>query len=274
MSDPVTAAATGAIISGGMNLLGGLFGSDKQAEQAFLDRQYGREMQQNQQEYNTVMWRMNRDWMTNMADQKYQRGVRDLKKAGLNPMLAYMSSSASQPSGSAPTSSAPSAGGRGGDQGVVMQRAIQAATQNALDAYKKSKENKLLDAQADKTKAEKDNIDKDTELKGETKLKTIEETGVLKIKKKIDKMNVPVKQKEKMKELIFAQKDLENIDQEYGRQRPVSVFNATGMVNQGVTRAARKVENIYDQMVDWAYRKTKSMMNYKSKSKYNNKKKR
>lgn len=41
----------------------------------------------------------NRDWQADMSNSAYQRGMADMKAAGLNPMLAYRQGGASTPSG-------------------------------------------------------------------------------------------------------------------------------------------------------------------------------
>lgn len=76
-------------------IVGGLFGQEGQeeankanAKQAALQMEFQRE--QNQKAM---------DFSERMSNTAYQRGMKDMQKAGLNPMLAFMKGGASAPSG-------------------------------------------------------------------------------------------------------------------------------------------------------------------------------
>lgn len=83
--DPITGAA---LIGVGGNLLGGLMGSSaqKKANKTNL------ELQQRQL-----------SWQEKMANSEWQRGIADMKAAGMNPMLAFSQGGASTPNVSAAT---------------------------------------------------------------------------------------------------------------------------------------------------------------------------
>lgn len=76
-----------------------------------------------------------------MSNTAYQRSMKDLDKAGLNPMLAFQQGGASSPSGSQATATP-----------ELTTDSINGLINSAVDSYKKSKENKLLEA---KTNTEK-----------------------------------------------------------------------------------------------------------------------
>lgn len=63
---------------------------------------------------------INRQFQADMSNTSYQRSVKDLQAAGLNPMMAYSNGGASTPSGA---------------QGVVQQVQMQNAIGSAVDAY-------------------------------------------------------------------------------------------------------------------------------------------
>jgi hypothetical protein len=60
--------------------------------------------------YNSAEALANREWQEHMSSTAYQRAVEDMKKAGLNPILAYANGGASTPGGSAGTISGASMG--------------------------------------------------------------------------------------------------------------------------------------------------------------------
>lgn len=61
-------------------------------------------------QYNSAEALANREWQERMSSTAYQRAVEDMKKAGLNPILAYANGGASTPGGSAGTISGASMG--------------------------------------------------------------------------------------------------------------------------------------------------------------------
>lgn len=60
--------------------------------------------------YNSAEAMANREWQEKMSSTAYQRAVEDMKKAGLNPILAFANGGASTPGGSAGTISGASMG--------------------------------------------------------------------------------------------------------------------------------------------------------------------
>lgn len=77
-----------AIIGALGNIAGGLMGSNAQSSANKVNIQLNRE---------------NRDWQERMSNTEWQRGVLDMKAAGLNPMLAFTQGGASSPNNSAAT---------------------------------------------------------------------------------------------------------------------------------------------------------------------------
>ena len=109
------------------------------AEQAKIANDFTREMWQKTADFNSSMMRqqmdfnhgealLNRNWQTEMSNTAYQRAVEDMKKAGLNPILAYAQGGASTPSGSSASSSGASLSPMTGQQASGIAGSISGAS--------------------------------------------------------------------------------------------------------------------------------------------------
>lgn len=121
--DPATGAIIAAGIQGGASLLGGLFGRSGQ------DAANAQNIQQAERQ---------RDFQLQMSNTAYQRGMADMKAAGLNPILAGNLGGASTASGAMPVI---------GNAGASMQQAMEGISHSAGSVF---------DHQAKATQAIKD----------------------------------------------------------------------------------------------------------------------
>lgn len=99
----------GGLVSGGLNLIGGI-----------LTNEANKDMAQSASSASAAEAQKNRDWQTEMSNTAYQRAVKDLGSAGLNPMLAYQQGGASTPSGAT---------------GLAFQSTYQNALGSAVEAF-------------------------------------------------------------------------------------------------------------------------------------------
>lgn len=147
--------------------------------QSALNRQFNHDEAILGREFNAAEAGKSRDWQETMSNSAYQRGVADMRKAGINPLLAYSKGGASSPGGA--TASGPSASGSAATSpgpppvtdaignaisSAQHNKRVNAEVSNMVDTNENIKQqNKNLKAEEWRTLNEAARVQKDIALK-------------------------------------------------------------------------------------------------------------
>lgn len=141
---------------------------------------FGKQAADQEYEYNRRLQEHNFDFQREMRDTQYQATVEDMKKAGINPAVALSGGAAqSQAAGGSSASvgvQAPDTGSMEGLMGAIQQTALTKAQKENIEA-----DTELKDKQSGKTEAETktENLLRDTKLEL-TKAQTAKEKAATK----------------------------------------------------------------------------------------------
>lgn len=172
----------GNILSLGGSLLSGWLGADAQRDtnQANLD------INSANNAFNAQQAEITRNWQHDMRGSQYQQAVDDMKKAGLNPMLAYQQGGAGNLSGATASASSPipmqnirTAGMNAAAQAAGIQATLTQSDVNRATVKQKEAETVQSLASAGHLDAVRDNIRQEMTAFPERVKKLIAETGAM-----------------------------------------------------------------------------------------------
>lgn len=141
--------AIGGVMSGVGSLIGGRQANRANMAESARNRAFQSDEATTSRNYTSSEAKIQREFQAEMSGSEWQRGVADMRKAGLNPALAYQQGGASSPGG------AMGSGAAGGGSQATAADVITPAVSSAMQ-YKR------LNAELDLMKSQKLNVDMQT----------------------------------------------------------------------------------------------------------------
>jgi len=189
-------------------------------------------------DFNREEAQKNRDFQQVMSNTAYQRTVHDMRKAGINPMLAINQGGASTPAGGTATASAPI------PKQDVLGKGMQAGVSSAIEATRiqneltNSESQRGLNASTIKTQGSQQSVN------NANSAKTIAETNQLPLKNELIKTqtqslknNLEADLAEAKLRKATAEKDAEWVDYDRGVKTVQPFINSAATAAQALGKA-------------------------------------
>lgn len=119
-----------------VNMLEAARNRDFNADQANISRRYNTRATREAMRYEAEQAEVNRQFQERMSSSSYQRGVKDLEAAGLNPLLAATNGATTPSGGAAHTSAAqssPASGSQGRAEAPMVRNVMEGFASSALN---------------------------------------------------------------------------------------------------------------------------------------------
>lgn len=149
MIEPVTLGLiASAIVAGGAQIGGGIMANQQREAAANSANQWGLWMQREQNYEAHMQAYYQRQWQQEMANTAWQRGMMDMRAAGLNPILAYQQGGAASPPAAAAHPGISGPGAR-----PEVENFLGPAAASAISAIRMGQELQNMQAAVDQTRA-------------------------------------------------------------------------------------------------------------------------